>query len=49
MKHLLLIYTRDLSGNEATINTAQFANGTYFLSIRFANEMIQTVRLELVK
>ncbi len=44
-----LIYTRGLSGNEATINTVQFANGTYFLSIRFANEMIQTVRLELVK
>ena len=44
-----LIYTEDLSGNEAIINAAQFANGTYFLSVRFTNDMIQTVRLEVVK
>ncbi|MDG1331277.1 MAG: PKD domain-containing protein [Crocinitomicaceae bacterium] len=44
-----LIYTGELSGNEATINAAQFANGTYFLSIRFADDMIQTIRLEVVK
>lgn len=44
-----LIYTESLNGNEATINAAQFANGTYFLSIRFADDMIQTVRLEVVK
>ena len=44
-----LIYTGDLSGNEATINAAQFANGTYFLSVQFTNDLIQTVRLEVVK
>lgn len=44
-----LIYTGDLSGQDATINASQFANGTYFLSIRFADDMIQTVRLEVVK
>jgi PKD repeat protein len=44
-----LIYTEDLSGNEAIINAAQFANGTYFLSVRLTNDMIQTVRLEVVK
>lgn len=44
-----LIYTGELSGQDATINASQFANGTYFLSIRFADDMIQTVRLEVVK
>lgn len=44
-----LIYTGDLKGNEATIDASPFANGTYFLSIQFTNEMIQTVRLEVLK
>lgn len=44
-----LIYTRGLSGNDAVIDATQFAIGTYFLSIRFSNDMIQTVRLEVVK
>lgn len=44
-----LIYTGELSGQDAKINASQFANGTYFLSIRFADDMIQTVRLEVVK
>lgn len=44
-----LIYTSELSGNEATISAAQFANGTYFLSIQFADGANQIVRLEVVK
>jgi len=44
-----LVYSGDLSGNEATINVENFAAGSYFLSVQFENEMIQTTRLELVK
>jgi len=43
------IYTRGLSGIEAMVNASQFVNGTYFLSIRFVDDMIQTVCLEVVK
>lgn len=44
-----LVYTGGLSGNEDSINAEQFANGAYFLSIRFANDLIQTIRLEVLK
>ncbi|MCJ8290082.1 MAG: hypothetical protein HRT58_10495 [Crocinitomicaceae bacterium] len=43
------IYTRDLSGIEAMVDASQFVNGTYFLSIRFVDDMVQTVCLEVVK
>jgi PKD repeat protein len=44
-----LIFTGELSGNETVIDAEKFASGTYFLSIRFADGMIQTIRLEVVK
>ena len=43
------IYTRDLSVIEAMVDASQFVNGTYFLSIRFVDDMVQTVCLEVVK
>ena len=44
-----LIYSGNLSGNEAIINTGDIANGTYILSIRFADGMSQMVRLKVVR
>jgi PKD repeat protein len=44
-----VVYTGELSGNEGAINAEQFANGAYFLSIRFTNDLIQTIRLEVIK
>lgn len=44
-----LVHIGELSGNEAIINAQEFANGTYFLSIRFTNDLIQTIRVEVMK
>lgn len=43
-----LVYSANLTGRSAAITTNELATGTYFLSIRFADGMNQTVRLEVV-
>ncbi len=44
-----VIFTDELNSSEGVIDATQFANGTYLLSIRFGNDHVQTVRLEVVK
>lgn len=44
-----LIVKEELAGAEGVIDATQFANGTYFLAIQFANDHVQTVRIEVAK
>jgi len=44
-----LIVEDELTGSEGVIDATRFANGTYFVAIQFANDHVQTVRIEVAK
>jgi PKD repeat protein len=44
-----LVYNGSLSGKQGKIDLTEFVDGMYLVSIRFNNDMIQTLRLEVAK